>query len=177
MIKLKVKLLRKNAKAPFKAHKTDAGLDCFISAFFLIDEKNKKLIEMHKDDDKFSITEDKSKPLYDVVSLLSLNRIACGLGFAGEIPEGYYFQVVPRSGLALWNGITIANTPGTIDPEYRDEWKAIVVNISDKNDVVLHLGDKICQIIPQKIEDATVEEVNALSETERGKGGFGSTGK
>jgi len=84
--------------------------------------------------------------------------------------------VVPRSGLALWEGISIVNTPGTIDAGYRNEWMAIVVNLSNR-DVTLKKGDRICQIILGKLHEYEFIETKALPESDRGLGGFGSTGK
>ena len=100
----------------------------------------------------------------------------CPLGFASEIPKGYYGAVVPRSGLALWEGISIVNSPGTIDAGYRNEWGAIVVNLSNKS-ITLNKGDKICQFIIRKLVDYELETVEELSNSERSLGGFGSTGK
>ncbi len=105
-----------------------------------------------------------------------LERIGCPLGFATAIPEGYFFKVVPRSGLALWDGISIVNSPGTIDTGYRNEWMAIVVNLSN-NDVTLNKGDRICQIILGKLYNYEFIETDELPESIRGLGGFGSTGK
>ena len=82
----------------------------------------------------------------------------------------------PRSGLALWEGISIVNTPGTIDSGYRNEWMAIVVNLSN-NEVILHKGDRICQIILSKMYEYEAIEINELPNSERGLDGFGSTGK
>ena len=112
----------------------------------------------------------------DEYTLQPLERILCPLGFATAIPEGYYAAVVPRSGLALWQGLSIVNSPGTIDSGYRNEWGAIVVNLS-KSPVTLHKGDKICQLIIRKLVDYEFEEVETLPTSERGLGGFGSTGK
>jgi dUTP pyrophosphatase len=109
-------------------------------------------------------------------TLRPLERVGCPLGFATAIPNGYYFKVVPRSGLALWEGISIVNTPGTIDSGYRNEWMAIVVNLSN-NDVILHKGDRICQIILSKMHEYEAIETTELPNSERGLGGFGSTGK
>jgi dUTP pyrophosphatase len=97
------------------------------------------------------------------------------LGFATAIPEGYYVSVVPRSGNALWKGLTILNTPGTIDSGYRNEWMAIVVNVSNEN-VTIEKGERICQFILQKLIDFDLDPVENLPESERGLGGFGSTG-
>ena len=121
-----------------------------------------------------------SKELIDITSdsytLKPFERIACPLGFSTAIPKGYYFKVVPRSGLALWNGISIVNSPGTVDSGYRNEWMAIVINLSTE-EVTLHKGDRICQLILSKMYDYEILEVDELPESERGLGGFGSTGK
>jgi len=108
--------------------------------------------------------------------LQPLERILCPLGFASEIPQGYYAAVVPRSGLALWEGISIVNSPGTIDAGYRNEWAAIVVNLSNKA-ITLNRGDKICQFIIRKLVDYEFETVKELPDSERSLRGFGSTGK
>lgn len=97
-----------------------------------------------------------------------------GTGIAVEIPPGYEGQVRPRSGLAL-KGITVLNTPGTIDSDYRGEVKVILLNLSDKPFRV-ERGMKIAQLVISKYEKVEVVESEKLSETERGEGGFGSTG-
>ncbi|KKN09547.1 hypothetical protein LCGC14_1045370, partial [marine sediment metagenome] len=109
-------------------------------------------------------------------TLFPLQRVDCRLGFATEIPKSYYAQIVPRSGLALWNGLTILNTPATIDSGFRNEWMVIIVNISNK-EVKLKVGDRICQIIIRKMIDFEFEEVEELNKSERGLNGLGSTGK
>jgi len=156
------KKTNKDATLPITSKKGDAGADARISGFKQIvnENGNKELIELNT----------------DTYTLKPLERIGCPLGFATSIPEGYYFKVVPRSGLALWEGISIVNSPGTIDSGYRNEWMAIVVNLSNK-DVVLKRGDRICQIILGKIYDFEVIETDTLPDSERGLGGFGSTGK
>ena len=93
-----------------------------------------------------------------------------------EIPEGFEIQVRPRSGLAFKNGIGILNAPGTIDEDYRGEIKVILFNFGDE-DFVIKRGDRIAQLIPGKVYRAKIEEANSLSDTARGAGGFGSTGK
>ncbi len=156
------KKTNKDATLPITSKKGDAGADARISGFkqFVNENGKKELIELN----------------IDTYTLKPLERIGCPLGFATAIPEGYYFKVVPRSGLALWEGISIVNSPGTIDSGYRNEWMAIVVNLSNK-DVVLKRGDRICQIILGKIYDFEVVETDTLPDSERGLGGFGSTGK
>lgn len=93
-----------------------------------------------------------------------------------EIPEGYECQVRPRSGLAAKYGVTVLNTPGTIDSDYRGEVMVILINHSSLN-YTINNGDRIAQLVFNKVELITVEKVTELSTTERNEGGFGSTGK
>jgi dUTP pyrophosphatase len=93
-----------------------------------------------------------------------------------EIPEGYEAQVRPRSGLALKNGITVLNSPGTIDADYRGEIGVILINHSSEI-FEINSGDRIAQLVFAKVEQAVWYETESLNETERGEGGFGSTGK
>jgi dUTP pyrophosphatase len=99
--------------------------------------------------------------------------VPTGLFF--EIPEGYEVQVRPRSGLAAKNGVTVLNTPGTIDSDYRGEIKVILINLSDA-DFTINSGDRIAQMIIAPVTQAKFTITESLSETERGTGGFGSTG-
>lgn len=105
-----------------------------------------------------------------------MQRILVPTGLYMEIPEGYEGQVRPRSGLAIKNGITVLNTPGTIDADYRGEVKIILINLSD-TDFTINSGERIAQIIFARCEQMEVINVETLSETERGAGGFGHTGK
>jgi len=95
-------------------------------------------------------------------------------GLALEIPEGYEIQVRPRSGLAIKNGITLVNTPGTIDCDYRGELKIIVINLGEENFEIKN-GDRIAQLVLAPAIQGQFIEVGNLSDTERGIGGFGST--
>ncbi|MBQ2187927.1 MAG: dUTP diphosphatase [Bacteroidales bacterium] len=104
-----------------------------------------------------------------------MQRILVPTGLFMEIPVGYEGQVRPRSGLAIKSGITVLNSPGTIDADYRGEVKVILVNLSD-TDFVIKSGDRIAQLVIAKHEQPDVVEVQTLSETERGAGGFGHTG-
>lgn len=99
--------------------------------------------------------------------------ISTGLQMA--LPEGFEAQIRPRSGLAIRNGITMLNTPGTIDSDYRGELKVIAINHGEETFVVNH-GDRIAQMVIAPVRQFPVIEVNELDETERGEGGFGSTG-
>jgi len=105
-----------------------------------------------------------------------LQRALIPTGLFMEIPIGYEGQVRPRSGLAIKSGITVLNSPGTIDADYRGEVKVILINLSD-SDFVINSGDRIAQLVIAKCEQMEVIEVETLSETERGEGGFGHTGK
>jgi dUTP pyrophosphatase len=103
-------------------------------------------------------------------------RHAVATGFAMAIPEGYEVQVRPRSGLALKHGISVPNTPGTIDSDYRGELKVIMINLGD-TPFPIRRGDRIAQIVPARVQLAQFAEVEELDETHRGAGGFGSTGQ
>lgn len=107
--------------------------------------------------------------------LKPLDRSIVGTGLFIELPIGYEAQVRPRSGLAAKKGITVLNTPGTIDADYRGEIGVILVNLSNE-DFVIENGERIAQMVIAKHERAEWLEVNELSETSRGAGGFGSTG-
>jgi len=96
-------------------------------------------------------------------------------GFSLSVPQGYEVQIRPRSGLAAKKGVTVLNTPGTIDSDYRGEIKVILINLS-KDVFYVKSGERIAQIVVCPVKQVVVEEVNELSETNRGVGGFGSTG-
>ena len=114
--------------------------------------------------------------LDEPIILKSLERAIIGTGLFMGIPEGFEAQVRPRSGLAAKFGISVLNTPGTIDADYRGEIGVILVNLSTEKFVV-EPGDRIAQLVFNKCEQAQWEEVDSLDETKRGSGGFGSTGK
>jgi dUTP pyrophosphatase len=103
-------------------------------------------------------------------------RHAVATGFAIAIPEGYEVQVRPRSGLALKFGVTCLNTPGTIDSDYRGEVKVILANLGDEPFQVVR-GERIAQLVPAAVQRARFSDVASLDATERGAGGFGSTGR
>ena len=110
------------------------------------------------------------------VTLKSLERTLIPTGLFIELPDGYEAQIRPRSGLAIKRGITVLNTPGTIDADYRGEICVIIINLSDK-DFVINNGERICQMIISKYEKVKLIGVKNLNITERGIGGFGHTGK
>lgn len=110
------------------------------------------------------------------VTLVPGGRHPVATGFAIAIPEGFEVQVRPRSGLALKHGITCLNTPGTIDSDYRGEVKVILANLGDAPFEVVR-GERIAQLVPAPVQRAHFAEVDDLDETDRGAGGFGSTGR
>ena len=105
-----------------------------------------------------------------------LERTLVPTGLYVEIPDGYEIQARPRSGLAARHGISLANSPGTIDPDYRGEIKAILVNLSDEP-FEIKPGERIAQLVVARFERAEWESVETLGETARGEGGMGSTGR
>lgn len=109
------------------------------------------------------------------ILLKSLDRKLIPTGLHIALPEGYEAQVRPRSGLALKKGVTVLNTPGTIDADYRGDVGVILVNISNE-DFVVQPGERIAQMVINKVEQGELIEVEVLDETERGEGGFGHTG-
>ncbi len=144
---LKLKRLRPNPDLPLPSYKTELASG----------------MDLHADLER------------DLV-LQSLERHAVPTGLAIEIPPGFEGQVRPRSGLALKDGITCLNTPGTIDADYRGELKVILVNLSAQP-VTLKRGERIAQLVIAPVSRANLEEVADLSDTSRGDGGFGSTGR
>lgn len=110
------------------------------------------------------------------ITLQPLERCLVPTGLFLEFPEGYEAQVRPRSGMAIKHGITVINSPGTIDSDYRGEVKVPIVNLSNEPFTIAH-SERIAQMVFAKYKKATFEEVTELSETERGEKGFGSTGK
>ncbi len=110
------------------------------------------------------------------VTLQPLERTLVPTGLFIELPEGYEVQVRPRSGLAIKQGITCLNSPGTVDADYRGELKVILINLSNEPQTI-RSGDRIAQIVMQKVEKINWQTADILNETERGAGGFGHTGK
>jgi dUTP pyrophosphatase len=109
------------------------------------------------------------------VVLRPMERKLIGTGLHIALPEGYEAQIRPRSGLALKHGITVLNSPGTVDADYRGEVMVLLINLSDK-DFVVNDGERIAQMVIAKHEQGDFIEVEVLDETERGEGGYGHTG-
>jgi dUTP pyrophosphatase len=109
------------------------------------------------------------------IILMPGERVLVPTGVSIELPDSYEAQVRPRSGLAINHGVTVLNSPGTIDPDYRGELKVILINLG-KEPFVIKNGMRIAQMVISKFERVEVEVVEELSQTRRGEGGFGSTG-
>jgi dUTP pyrophosphatase len=155
---LKVRVINKsNSQLPAYETKGAAGLD--LKACLLTERENEPNVFDAYD---------------ETIEVGQRKLIKTGLFL--EIPQGYEAQVRPRSGLALKNGITVLNSPGTVDSDYRGEIGVIIINHGDNGFVINH-GDRIAQLVFNKVEQAEWDEVDSLEETERGEGGFGSTGK
>ncbi len=165
-VKVKIKALE-GAEIPKYGTEQAAGFD-FKAHNFKVMYKGKKEIDLTKNL-QHSISE-------GYITLRPFERVLIGTGLSMEIPDGYEIQVRPRSGLALKSGVTVLNAPGTIDSDYRGEVGVILHNTCQYL-CEIRLGDRIAQGILAKCEQADFETEEELSETERGAGGFGSTGK
>jgi dUTP pyrophosphatase len=110
-----------------------------------------------------------------IIRPLERRKVPTGIKIA--IPPGYAGFVQPRSGLAIKKGLSLVNTPGLIDSGYRGEVCAVLINLDSKDDIRIMRGEKICQLVIQKVEHADIEVTDNLDDTARGEGGFGSTGQ
>jgi len=137
---------------------------------------NKSKHPLPKYSTKFSAGIDLRANLNEPVVLKPLDRALIPTGLFIELPEKFEAQIRPRSGLALKNGISVLNTPGTIDADYRGEICVILINLSNK-EFVVEDGERVCQMIITRHETAEWQQVKELQITERGEGGFGHTGK
>jgi len=137
---------------------------------------NKSPFELPQYATVFSAGVDLRAVITSEVSIAPLERKVVGTGIKIAIPEGYEAQVRPRSGLSAKHGITVLNSPGTIDADYRGEIAVILVNISSEK-YILNPGDRIAQLVFSKVEQVKWDLKNDLDKTSRGDGGLGSTGK
>jgi len=142
---------------PTKAHESDAGFDLRARAYSHPHKLDKE--------SKFPVQLDPG------------SRLLIKTGVTIELKEGWEAQVRPRSGMALKTGITITNSPGTIDAQFRGEIGIILQNVSQGNSLTIKEGDKIAQMVIKEVPNVTLNVVDSLDETERGSGGFGSSGK
>lgn len=157
---LKVKKLYPDAQLPSRANPTDSGADIFVhhfeKSYTMMGEDS--LCMQHKD-----------------FTLCPFDRVLIGTGISVAVDPGYEIQVRPRSGNALKRGLTVLNTPGTIDSSYRGPVGIIVINISHEPQTIV-VGEKIAQLVVCPVALSHIVEVSDLDKTERGNGGFGSTG-
>ncbi len=137
---------------------------------------NKSAHDLPEYSTAFSAGLDLRANLSEDVVLKSLERALIPTGLFIELPVGYEAQVRPRSGLAFKHGISIVNSPGTIDSDYRGEIGVILINLS-KEDFVVKNGERICQMVIGKHDHISWDKVDILEESDRGEGGFGHTGK
>lgn len=168
---LKIVKLFDDVQLPEKKNPTDSGFDVFGYSF-------KKYYQNHGSNFERDFAGETLKQFIrdGEIELRAMDRILVGTGLKMTMGPGYELQVRPRSGLALKQGITVLNTPGTIDSTYiNDEIGVIIVNLSRKNQII-KLGERIAQIVPIKVELPEIEIVDSLLGTDRG-GGFGHTGK
>ena len=134
-----------------------------------------KELELPKYKTEYSAGMDLSASINENIILKPMERKLITTGIAISLPKDYEAQIRPRSGLALKNGITVLNSPGTIDADYRGEIGVVLINLGDK-DFIIEKGMRIAQMVINKIEQCDLVEVEELDETKRGNGGFGSTG-
>lgn len=159
---MKINVVNKsNNQLPFYAKEGDSGMD--VRADFSRGVSDEFFNGAAYDDER------------EVIMLFSGGRCLVPTGIFTSFPKGYEIQVRPRSGLALKHGITVLNTPGTIDSGYRNEFGIILINLSDEIFEISH-GDRIAQIVLNKVEEIEWNLVETLDESERGEGGFGHTG-
>lgn len=168
---LKITRLSTNVLLPEYATDGSSGLD--VRAYITKDNVNDILGENFTG--FFDIRNGLLTKLDDKIIIKPSGRALIPTGLSVEIPVGFEIQVRPRSGLAIKHGITVLNTPGTIDSDYRGEIKVILFNTSGKNYIVSN-GDKIAQLVVQRVERVELIEVDGLANTVRSTGGFGSTG-
>ena len=127
---------------------------------------------------RYAHTGDAGLDLYSAIDciLRPYERRKVPTGIKVAIPEGYAGFVQPKSGLAIKSGLSLVNTPGLIDSGYRGEVCAILINLDPEEDFIIKRGDKICQLVIQRVENVEIEFTDKLDDTSRGEGGFGSTG-
>lgn len=113
--------------------------------------------------------------LKEPIALKPLQRALVPTGLYMELPEGFEAQIRPRSGLALKKGLSVLNSPGTVDSDYRGEIKIIIINLSNET-AILNTGERMAQMVISEVERIVLVEVEELNETKRGEGGFGHTG-
>jgi dUTP pyrophosphatase len=169
MEKLKILKMFPDVKSPEKKNPTDSGFDVFAYSI-------KRYYQNHGSNFERLLEGESLKKFVEFgeIELASQDRVLIGLGFKATVGSGYEIQVRPRSGLALKQGLTVLNTPGTVDEAYRDEFGVIIINLSRQSQKI-KLGERIAQIVVAEVGLPEIEIVNELPSNDRG-GGFGSTG-
>jgi len=173
-------------KSPFPLPKYEtsgaAGMD-LMADFSRLDQNNwhYKLMWVNKvvcsfNTEKTILSQNEAVHPVDTITLEPFSRVIIPTGLYFQIEEGYEVQIRPRSGLSFKTGLTIANSPGTIDEDYRGEIGIICANYTDRSIMIKH-GDRIAQMVVNKYEECNWIEVEELEQTKRGDGSFGSTGK
>ena len=147
MIDIKIKRLSETATLPTKAHITDACFDIYADY-----------------------------PYKEHIEIKPREAVTINTGFATDIPEGYFAAVFPRSGMGIKRHLRLSNSTGIIDSSYRGEWMVALYNDGEETQIIHH-GDRIAQFTLLPVLDVTLDEVDKLDETERGSGGFGSSGR
>jgi len=166
--RLKIKKNYLDSKMPERKNPTDSGLDLFAHSF----KKYFHKIDFIYTDEGINVLEDEEGKYLE---LTANERVLIDTGISATVGPGYELQIRPRSGLALKQGLTVVNTPGTIDESYRGPIMVIVANIGIGTQKV-YLNSRIAQMVVCPVALCSVEEVKDLNDTERGDGGFGSTG-
>lgn len=157
--------LSPDAKDPVRANPTDSGIDVFAHSFKQL-YKNTG-VHLAEGDPDLAV---------DSIKLKFAERLLVGTGIQATVIPGFEIQVRPRSGLALKYGLTVANSPGSVDTDFRGELGVILVNLSPSEQTIF-LKDKIAQLVVAPVTLSAIQEVEELPSTKRGAGGFGSTGR
>jgi len=163
---VKIMPLYVDAKIPQRQHATDSGMDLFAYSFdklYTKDGSSESIPTRINQDGKVEI------------SLSPLDRVLVNTGISATVGFGYEIQIRPRSGLALKRGLTVLNTPGTVDEAYRGPIKVILVNLSNQEQTIA-IEDRIAQMVVAPVILSSIEVVKSLDDTARGDGGFGHTG-
>lgn len=168
-VTLKIKKNYEDAIIPVRQNRTDSGLDLFCYSFVKLYKNYEEALDKEAIIKKYGTCKDKPLMLHPG------ERVLIDTGISATVGEGYEIQIRPRSGLALKHGLTVLNTPGTIDESYRGMIGVILINISSEP-VAIKIEDRIAQMVVCPVKLCEVKQVDSLDETERGSGGFGHTG-
>ena len=159
---VKIKKLYKDAKMPVKAHDGDSGFDLFVHTVWRWNREGQELELVN--------------PVENVYTLYSNSSLLIRSGISIALPKGYEAQIRSRSGLALKNQLFVLNSPGTVDEPYRGEIGVVLYNAGETL-FGFQVGDRIAQMVVKKVPEVVLLEVDDLDDTERGSGGYGSSGR